>query len=481
MPVQSTLATAAAVTGAVVVATGVFVYRLLAIGAHAPKSFLFLGTPKPDKVADKLLAENKSSSEPIQVNIDAPDYTLVGTVEPKFAPVLDVFLQNVAEGHEVGAGFCFYVGGKKVIDIAGGRKRTNGQDYDLESVNTIFSSGKAIMSVIVTYCVSKGYLKFEDRVADIWPEFAQGGKENVLVKDILQSRGGVAFFDPENRLTAEECLDLDGMEAKIARQKHNFGGVKTQIYHGLTRGWFINAILRRVHPKKFSAKDIYTQEILPLLAPNDNYGHAVHISVPETPEVMQRVRDVVPYPTWRILLRFLTPSFMNSDPLPPHMIKRMKTPNPYINKIGEDAPYPTQPDPVTGAPPTKDFVRIQNSWSVRRGQHTSFGVVTNARAMARLAALMANGGELDGTRIIDAATVAHANESDPWIQEDLILGPGFGEFTNGGFGVSQDVLCPAKPPEQKWVDKGKGWRWLGWAGFGGSMMQFEPNRNLAFG
>ena len=92
------------------------------------------------------------------------------------------------------------------------------------------------MSVICAYCVSNGYFKYEDKVSKYWPEFAQGDKQDVTIKEILQHRGGVGWLDEENRPTYKECEDLDVLKVKLERQKHNFGGKKTQSYHAASVG-----------------------------------------------------------------------------------------------------------------------------------------------------------------------------------------------------------------------------------------------------
>jgi hypothetical protein len=114
--------------------TGIFVYRTLAVGAHSPLSYILFGAAKkPEPVSAKVLASSSSSSDgTIKVDINTPDYTLTGTVDRDYAPVLEVFARNVLEGQEVGAGFCLYVKGRKVVDIAGGR-RNDGKDYNLQS------------------------------------------------------------------------------------------------------------------------------------------------------------------------------------------------------------------------------------------------------------------------------------------------------------------------------------------------------------
>lgn len=246
---------------------------------------------------------------------------------------------------------------------------------------------------------------------------------------------------------------------------------------------YINEILRRVHPKNYTARDILNEEILPMISKDgDPHGYPVYVSVPETPEVKSRIWDLTGFPVPRVILRYLTPSFMNPDPLPAPILKSIKKPNPIAGKsMDKTMPLLTEPDPVTGKAPGKTLPEIQNSWNVRRGQHTSFATLTNARAMARLAALIANGGEIDGIRVIDAETVKRAVEVDPWVQEDKLLGFTV-PFTHGGWGVSEGRYVPNTPVEERWLEKGKQGNWIyrGWAGYGGSMMQWEQNRNIAY-
>ncbi|KAI8999695.1 beta-lactamase/transpeptidase-like protein [Hyaloraphidium curvatum] len=479
MAAASKLAVAAAATAGGLLLSLAAAYRVLRAGAYSPWSHVLLGTPAPEKASKRLQSAAKPDGT-VAVDIETEFYSVTGTVDAAYTDVVDVFCRNVAEGHEVGASFCVYVGERRVVDLAGGQK-VGGRKYDLDSCNQVFSSGKAIMSVIVAYCVGKGYLSYDDLVTKYWPEFGQGGKEHVTVKEILQHRAGVGWLDPENRLTYEECWDLDAIRPKLERQKHNFDGVKTQSYHAVTRGYYMNEILRRVHPQGYTARDIMSKEILPLLvADADRTGHPVHISVPEDPAVFGHIWDLVAYPIPRVVLRLFYPRFANPDPLPEQIVRGIRNPNPIANKsMAETMPTFAGPDPVTGKPVGKGL-DSQNSWNVRRGQHTSFAVVTNARAMARLGALIANGGKLEGREVIPAGTVGVAMEEDPWSGEDRVLRFEV-PFTNGGWGITKGRRVPQTPSEQRWIDQGTGWKWVGWAGYGGSMMQWEPEKKIAFG
>ena len=70
--------------------------------------------------------------------------------------------------------------------------------YDGDTVQSIFSSGKQIETVIMALLVDKGLVEYEEKVATYWPEFAQGGKDEITVADVMRHSGGVPWFvNPE--------------------------------------------------------------------------------------------------------------------------------------------------------------------------------------------------------------------------------------------------------------------------------------------
>ncbi|KAI9009057.1 beta-lactamase/transpeptidase-like protein [Hyaloraphidium curvatum] len=477
---DSPLAKAAAAAGGAVLLAGLAARRVLSAGAFSPASAVFFGPPTPPKAAD--LAKGEPDADGLLAfDLDSPRYSATGRVHPDYLPVLDAFLANVCGGHEAGAGFCFYAGGRPVVDIAGGLK-DNGRKYDLGSVNQIFSSGKAIMAVVVAFCVDRGYLSYDMKVADVWPEFAQGNKHDVTVGDLLRHRGGVGWLDDENKFEAEEFWDLDGVVDKLARQGHNYGGEKVHSYHAATNGWYLNEVLRRTHPKRYTAKDVLDLELMPLVARKDDpHGFPVYVSVPETPEVMRRVWDLTDYPTWRVILRALFPLAINPDPLPEAIRRAISSgPNPVAERsLAGSVPKVTKPCPVTEKPPRKTAAGMNNHWGLRRGQHPAFGTLSNARSMARLAALICYGGELDGVRVISQKTVDEAMSEDPDVQECRVLRVQQ-PWTKGGWAVGEGQRYPHQPPSAKSVARGKGARWTGWFGYAGSVLQWDAGRGIAF-
>ena len=85
-----------------------------------------------------------------------------------------------------------------MVDLCGGwTTKERKIPYSRDTLNVTFSSGKAVNTFLVLYCISLGLFKLETRIADVWPEFGAGGKENVTVEDVLAHRGGVAWFEKD--------------------------------------------------------------------------------------------------------------------------------------------------------------------------------------------------------------------------------------------------------------------------------------------
>jgi CubicO group peptidase (beta-lactamase class C family) len=67
----------------------------------------------------------------------------------------------------------------------------NDKDFTADHKTKIFSSGKTVASVMLARLVDQGLLSYEDEVRKHWPEFANNGKEQMKVEDILRHEAGI--------------------------------------------------------------------------------------------------------------------------------------------------------------------------------------------------------------------------------------------------------------------------------------------------
>ena len=92
-------------------------------------------------------------------------------------------------GREVGAAIAVYRNGVKVVDLWGGyRNGIAKAPWQHDTMVNMFSTTKGVAALAVALAVSRGLFGYDDKVVDHWPEFAQAGKADVTVRQLLATR-----------------------------------------------------------------------------------------------------------------------------------------------------------------------------------------------------------------------------------------------------------------------------------------------------
>lgn len=170
---------------------------------------------------------------------------ITGVCPDRFSRVRDVFEANVADGGELGARFAFAVEGEIVVDLMGGfadRQRT--VPFGPDTLTALFSTTKAVAALMVARLVDEGRLAYDQPVADVWPEFAQAGKDQITVEQALSHQAGLSGFPDETDPSI--WFDWDATCAKLAAMAPLFPVGSASGYHPVTFGYLAGEIFRRV-------------------------------------------------------------------------------------------------------------------------------------------------------------------------------------------------------------------------------------------
>lgn len=171
-----------------------------------------------------------------------------GFCEPRFETVKDAFTQNFEEGMEIGATFAVMINGKYVIDIWGGHKdKEKTQPWEKDTICNVYSTTKVPTVLCTMMCVDRGLLDLDEKVANYWPEFAQNGKENILVRQLLSHTSGLAGFEEE--IPSSTYYDWDKATSLLAAQKPWWEPGTKCGYHAITHGYLLGELVRRVTGK----------------------------------------------------------------------------------------------------------------------------------------------------------------------------------------------------------------------------------------
>ncbi len=184
-----------------------------------------------------------------------------GFVASGFEKVREAFEDNFRERNELGAACAVYYQGEKVVDLWGGyHDKAKSQPWRENSMVGVFSTTKGVAACCAALAHSCGWLDYDERVATYWPEFAQNGKENVTVRQLLAHQAGLCTLDD---LTLDTLADFDTAKVAdaLARKMPAWEPGTAQGYHCWTIGWLISELLRHVDPKGRRLNQFFQEEI----------------------------------------------------------------------------------------------------------------------------------------------------------------------------------------------------------------------------
>ena len=149
-----------------------------------------------------------------------------GHVSPGFEAVRAAFQENFDRRGELGGACCAYYRGEKVVDLWGGvRRKETGEPWERDTMVVVHSASKGLAAMTLAIAHSRGWLDYDARVAKYWPEFAQNGKQDVTVRQLLAHQAGLfAFDEPVDRSTV---ADPDRLAEVMARHKPAWPGDRT--------------------------------------------------------------------------------------------------------------------------------------------------------------------------------------------------------------------------------------------------------------
>lgn len=353
-----------------------------------------------------------------------------GYCEEKFSKVKKVFEKNLNDGKECGASFSVTIEGKTVIDLWGGyADAAKTKPWQKDTIVNVYSTTKCATAICVLMLADKKIIDIDAPVADYWPEFAQSGKEKITIGHLLSHTAGLPGFD--ETLDNKDYYNWEKVTEALSRQKPWWDDRKRSGYHSVTFGFLLGEVLKRVSKKSIGR---FLKEEITSPLDIDFY---IGISDLERP----RVAELIP------LKRTFFLKFMERMML---FILR----NTFFTQVSTN--------PIT----TVEDVMSKEWQSAEIPAANGHG---NAGAVAKIGAILANGGELDGVRFLSREIIEKTLESRTE-GKDLVLGVPikFGL----GFAINDGGLMKKTCPNP---------RTLYWGGYGGSICIADLDEKMSIG
>jgi CubicO group peptidase (beta-lactamase class C family) len=160
--------------------------------------------------------------------------------------VAQVFEHHLSEGLHPGAQLAVYRDGERVLDVAGGRTGPDGEPTDADTRHVLFSCTKPYAAVCLHRLVEQGMAAYDDPVVDHWPEFAGAGTEKaaITLRHVLSHRAGLSTVPVDEEPDAG--ADWERVVAACERADPATPPGEHPAYHALSFGWLVGELVRRL-------------------------------------------------------------------------------------------------------------------------------------------------------------------------------------------------------------------------------------------
>jgi CubicO group peptidase (beta-lactamase class C family) len=171
-----------------------------------------------------------------------------GKFDEKFARVAETLSQSLDCGDDIGASASVFIDGEPVVDIWGGYfDSTFTREWGRDTIICCHSTTKTMTTIAALVAADRGLIDLDEKVAKYWPEFAQNGKENILVRHILGHSSGVAGWD--EAMTWDDVYNLEYSISLLEKQGPWWEPGTASGYHGVSIGHLVSGILIRAAGK----------------------------------------------------------------------------------------------------------------------------------------------------------------------------------------------------------------------------------------
>jgi CubicO group peptidase (beta-lactamase class C family) len=361
---------------------------------------------------------------------------LDGTVHPDYADVASLLIRQIPRNSHGGSAVCVYHNARKVVDVWGGTRDRDDNPWLEDTTAPSFSTTKGVIATLVHILVDQGRAAYDDPVAKYWPEFAANGKANITIRQALCHEAGLYRID-EMITHADEILDWEHMKQLIAdaRPVHQAGVAHG--YHALTYGWLIGGIIEAISGRPLQR--VLQEELVDPLGLDGMFIGMPHNELYRRAKLITRDGIMTPIPDsdgWGQSVR---------EWIERGLAKLGIEFSEFRAAMALNEPFDWNAEET-----------VQAMIPAANGQFT-------ARSLARMYAMIANGGEIDGVRLLSGERVREMSRIHSKKRDRVVFIP-----MHWRMGYHQAFSIGASAPSA-----------FGHYGFGGSGGFCDPSRHLA--
>ena len=273
--------------------------------------------------------------------------------------VANLINKQISEGSQIGVQVSAYLYGEKIVDTwAGTMGPSDSRPVKQDSLFYSWSTTKGVAATALHILADKGYIEYDVPVTKYWKAFGKHGKDKITVAEAMSHQAGI-YKTPDMK-NLENITDWNkGIEYVENAVPAFTPGTKTG-YHAKTYAWIVGGIIEKATGQHI--KKVITEEIAnPLGIETEMY-----VGIPDGVENRLTTLEI-----W--------------DPSK----ARFPPGSPYYDAM----PYETW--------------GVANDMAIRRACIPASNGHFTAHALARMYGALANGGAIDGVRLVSSDRIEH--------------------------------------------------------------------------
>ena len=369
-----------------------------------------------------------------------------GYCDERFLEAKKIFEASIDSGFELGCAISLEIEGEKVIDLWGRYANTDKTEpWEKDTIVNVFSTTKGVAAICLLQLIERGQLDLDKPVSEYWPEFAENGKGNIPVRYLFCHKSGLCGV--RTPLDPGSFTDWDLICTELATQEPLWEPGTAHGYHALTYGHLVGEILRRIDGRTIG--NYFDEEIAKPL----DLDFWIGLPESEFPRV-SNIHPSKPNPLLPLLAKL--PRFLLPGPMK-FLLDFTDTNKPVGAAFN---------NPPLGSNENDEFEANTRKW--REAEIPAANGHGNARSLAKLYGVLANGGSRDGVHVLSPDTIelGRQTQSDG---KDLVLGHMHTRFGIGFMLGTKNVSMGPNPES------------FGHGGAGGSLGFADPDNNISLG
>ena len=343
--------------------------------------------------------------------------------------IAPLFEENFSRFGELGAAVSVWQHGKSVVELHGGFRDVKRQQlWTADTIVLFWSATKGLGSACLLHALQENEIGLDRRVAEFWAEFAQNGKGEITLGELLSHQAGLSALD-----TIVDILDYGAVIAALEKQKPVWPPGTAHGYHARTFGFLIDELNWRITGQRIAQ---YWRQTFA-----EPLNLDVWIGLP--PSEQDRIATIYA-------------AKAGGEQTPAEFYRELATPGTLVRK-------------TFNSPAGLHSIAAMNTAENRALEIVSFGGIGSASSLGKFYGMLANGGELDGRRYFTPNTIAQmtttlASGTDRILQIPTAFSAG---FMKAPAGTPRHIFGPSSSA-------------FGHPGAGGSNAFADPENRIGF-